>query len=133
VREAQRFQSTRSAHQDEAAQDYVEAVLDLTERNGQARLLDLAAYLGVTHPTVSKALKRIAGQGLVRILPYKGIELTDEGLALATRCRERHQIVLGFLLRLGLDAETAERDAEGIEHHVSPRTIELMAEFGNRG
>lgn len=129
VAHAERFKSTRTAHQDESAQDYVEAILDLTEQKGQARLVELAAYLGVTHPVVSKVLKRLQTQGLVVVTPYKGISLTDLGMDLAQDCRERHRIVLAFLLRLGLSTEIAERDAEGIEHHVSPETIRLMDEF----
>ena len=58
--------------------------------------------------------------------------LEEEGRALARECQQRHEIVLRFLLSLGLDPETAERDAEGIEHHVSERTLALFAAFADR-
>jgi hypothetical protein len=56
-----------------------------------------------------------------------------KGRALAAECRRRHEIVVQFLIRLGLDAETAERDAEGIEHHVSDRTLALFRDFAQGG
>ena len=52
--------------------------------------------------------------------------------AAANECRRRHEIVLRFLIRLGLDAETAERDAEGIEHHVSQRTLALFEAYADQ-
>ena len=126
---ATRFSRTREAHQSELAEDYVETILDLIEDTGQARLLEIAQRLGVTHPTVSKSLKKLQREGLVEILPYKAILLTKEGEKLASSCRKRHGIVLNFLLALGLDSQTAQNDAEGIEHHVSPKTLKVMERF----
>lgn len=124
-----RFSRTREAHQSELAEDYVETILDLIEENGQARLLEIAQKLGVAHPTVSKSLKKLQRDGLVEILPYRSILLTVEGEKLANTCKKRHRIVLNFLLALGLDSQTAEYDAEGIEHHVSPKTLKVMEKF----
>lgn len=68
--------------------------------------------------------------GLVKSEPYRSIFLTDAGEALAQHCRERHQLVVDFLKRLGVPDEIAARDAEGIEHHVSEETLRAMARFG---
>lgn len=126
-----RFERTRQAHRNELAEDYVEVVLDLNEEQGEARLKEIARRLGVAHPTVAKALRKLEREGLVDLEPYKPVQLTDEGLALAMACRSRHRVVVQFLVRLGLDRASAELEAEGIEHHVSPRTLELMASFSD--
>ncbi len=126
---AKSFAQTREAHRTELAEDYVEVILELSEELGEARLVDIAKRLGVAHPTVSKALKKLEQEGLVVLKPYRGLKLTSEGEELARRCRERHQKVVAFLRALGVDPITAEIEAEGIEHHVGERTLELMAEF----
>jgi DtxR family manganese transport transcriptional regulator len=129
ARDSVRFRKTRSAHQTELAEDYVETILDIIQSGYVARLTDVAQYMGVAHPTASKTLKKLARDGLVKILPYKGIILTSDGLKLAKSCQNRHKIVLNFLLNLGLDLQTAQTDAEGIEHHVSPKTLKAMSKF----
>lgn len=127
-----KFTKTRQAHQSELAEDYVEAILGLINRNGHARLLEIAKELGVSHPTVSKSLRKLQREGLVEVQPYRSILLTAKGERLASICQKRHKVVLGFLLALGLDQLTAENDAEGIEHHVSPKTLEAMKRFSKR-
>ena len=124
-----RFDKTRAAHQSELSEDYVETILELIEEDGDARLTEIAERLGVAHPTVSKSLKKLQRDGLVKVLPYRSIHLTEEGTKLAIACRRRHDIVFRFLLALGLDKQTAQNDAEGIEHHVSPKTLKMMEKF----
>ena len=123
---ADRFRSTRAAHHDETAEDYVEAVAQLLESAGEARVRDLAAMMGVSHVTVTRIISRLQGEGLVRTRPYKPITLTPAGRRLATRVRRRHEIVLAFLRSIGVPAKQAEIDAEGIEHHASDATIRAM-------
>ena len=110
----------------------MEAILDLIDADGDARLTELAKRFGVAHPTVSKTLRRLESEGFVVVERYRAIHLTDKGRKLAVACRRRHKMVVSFLQALGLDAETAEIDAEGIEHHVSSRTLELMQAFALR-
>lgn len=128
---AKRFAQTRLAHRTELAEDYVEAILDLIEEDGHAKLTEIASHFGVAHPTVSKALKRLESDGFVTLRPYSSVQLTEQGMELALRCRKRHQIVVAFLLSLGLDSDTAEADAEGIEHHVSEKTLAAFASASN--
>lgn len=116
-------------HASELAEDYVEVILDLNEQVGEARIVDIAMRLGVAHPTVGKAMRKLEREGLVRLTAYKPIELTESGLRLAQSCRERHRVVVNFLLALGVEPDVAEVDAEGIEHHVSESTISKMALF----
>jgi DtxR family manganese transport transcriptional regulator len=123
ARQAQRFQRVRDAHQTETAEDYVELIADLIDRKGEARLVDLAECLGVSKPTVSGAIQRLQREGLVSSEPYRAIFLTGKGRELAAAARERHRVVRELLIALGVDAETADADAEGIEHHVSEATL----------
>ncbi len=123
------FIHTRSRKQNELAEDYVELIDDLIQKRGEARIVDIAKALGVSHVTVSKAVKRLMDGGLVHSEPYRSVFLTDEGKALADEARERHRIVEDFLLALGVPGKQASLDAEGIEHHVSAITLQAMQRF----
>jgi len=85
--------------------------------------VDLAARLGVTHVTVIRTVARLQREGLVSSRPYRAIFLTESGSALAKKSRERHQTVVAFLEAVGVPPAIAQRDAEGIEHHISPETL----------
>ena len=122
-RQAERFRRVRDAHQAELAEDYVELIADLIEQSGEARVVDLSGRLGVTNATVTNTIQRLQRDGFVTCKPYRSIFLTRKGQELAATSRERHRIVREFLIALGVDAETADADAEGIEHHVSDATL----------
>ena len=124
--QAEGFATVRQAHETEVAEDYVELIAELIETRGEARPVDIAERLGVKPPTVTKNISRLKAAGLVRRERYRAIFLTDAGQELAEACRRRHRIVVAFLLSLGIDEDIAERDAEGIEHHVSDTTLEAF-------
>ena len=126
------FQRIRADHRVELAQDYVELIADLIDERGEARSTDIAQRMGVANATVVKALKRLLDAGLVTQEPYRAVFLTDEGMKMAGDGRRKHQIVERFLLALGVHAETARIDSEGIEHHVSGETLRAMAKFLSR-
>jgi len=128
-RSAERFERVREAHQTETAEDYVELIAELIDSRGEARMVELAGRLGVTHATVNKVIGRLQRDGLVTSRPYRAIFLTDTGRALAARMRHRHRVVAAFLLALGVSDEVAELDAEGIEHHVSEETVAAFERF----
>ncbi len=117
------LRSTREAHARETAEDYVEAIADLVASRGEARVTDLAKLLGVSHVTVNRTIARLQHAGLVTAHPYRAIFLTGPGEKLATESKRRHKIVVQFLRSLGVTEEAAQRDAEGIEHHVSAETL----------
>ena len=123
------FSQTRSRHASETAEDYVEAVLELIEEKGECRVLDLARYFNVSHVTVSRIVKRLHDEKLLYTSPYKPVELTDAGTKLAKKAKDRHAIVLAFLIALGVDKKNAEIDSEGIEHYVSSKTLKAMKNF----
>ena len=120
---------TRKAHAAEIAEDYVEAIADLIDSAGEARVVDLARCLGVSHVTVVRTIARLQRDKLVTARPYRSIFLTDDGRKLAERVRRRHQIVIEFLRALGIGERAACADAEGIEHHVSAETLAAFERF----
>ncbi|MBX2834535.1 MAG: manganese-binding transcriptional regulator MntR [Micavibrio sp.] len=123
------FARVREAHQTETTEDYVELIADLLDAKQEARLSDLSARLGVAHATANKVVARLKEEGYINSEPYRSIFLTEKGRELADACKKRHQIILEFLIKLGVDPETAEFDAEGMEHHISPKTLHIMKDF----
>lgn len=125
------FAKTRADHAVETAEDYVEAVSDILHERGECRVKDLAELMGVTHVTVTRIIARLQEEALVETEPYRPIRLTARGERLAAETRRRHDLVLRFLLAIGVPPAEAEHDAEGIEHHVGRATLERMAAFLN--
>lgn len=123
------YSQVRTDHATELAEDYVEAISDLIDSNGQCRAVDLAKRFNVTPVTVNRTLSRLVRDGWVVTEPYRPVQLTTAGRQLARQSRERHQIVHDFLIALGVDEDTARIDSEGIEHHVSPKTLRAMQNF----
>jgi len=121
--QAESFRRSRRDRAGEVAQDYVEAIADLSASLGEARVTDLARRLGVTHVTVNRTLARLRRAGFVNTRPYRAIFLTDTGHKLAEESKKRHETVAAFLRSLGISEKAVELDAEGIEHHVSPETL----------
>ncbi|MFC4167875.1 manganese-binding transcriptional regulator MntR [Teichococcus aestuarii] len=132
MREAARHASARSARASALLHDYVELIADLLEGTGEARPTDIARRLGVSHATAIKAIARLKREGLAHSKPYRGVFLTAEGQALAAEVKARHRVVVDVLLALGVPAEVAEMDAEGIEHHVSEATLAAFERFLGR-
>jgi len=128
-----RHQRTRRDHSTETAEDYVEAVADLIDEKGSCRVVDLARLFGVSHVTVTKTVSRLKAAGYLDSEPYRPIQLTKKGKRLAETSRQRHTIVLEFLLALGISQSVAEIDAEGMEHHVSPETLKRFEAFVKSG
>ena len=131
VQQAENHKHTRRARRQELVEDYVEVIADLIDEVGEARVVDIAARLGVSHVTVTKAVERLARDGLATTRPYRSIFLTETGRELAERIRRRHQIVVRFLIAIGVSDTTAQADAEGIEHHVSEETLAVFERIAN--
>lgn len=126
---AGRFKKTRADHATEIAEDYVELIRQCIRQHGEARTVDIARALGVSHVTVNKTISRLQEDGLVTSEPYRSIFLTQKGEELARWSEARHQLVVQLLRRLGVNEVDAERDAEGIEHHLSDATLEAFRQF----
>ncbi|SMF70441.1 manganese-binding transcriptional regulator MntR [Allosphingosinicella indica] len=127
--QVRRFERVREAHRTEMQEDYVELIGDLIAATGEARATDLAERFGVTAATVTNTLARLKRAGLIETRPYRSIFLTNAGAEMARTARERHKLVVRFLLALGVSEDTAEIDAEGLEHHLSEETLAAMERF----
>ena len=113
-----------------SAQDYLEAILVLSLERGRARVKEVAEFLGVKKPSVVAAVKGLMKKGLVKHQHYGYLELTPRGLAMAQEIFHRHQTIYRFLHGiLGVEAQTAERDACQMEHYISPQTLDRLVKF----
>jgi len=126
------FKKVRDAHRTENTEDYLEIIADLLNTSGEARIVDIANRLDIAQATANKTIQRLQNQGYVKKEPYRSIFLTLKGQEIASISKKRHVIVLTFLKNLGLDLKTAEADAEGIEHHVSDKTLKKMEQFNKK-
>jgi Mn-dependent DtxR family transcriptional regulator len=114
-------------------EDYLEVIFELIQRKGYATTIDISNYLNVSSPSVTKMVQRLDETGHVRYERYRGITLTDRGIAIAQDIRNRHSLLVEFLRLIGVGEDIANIDAEGIEHHVHPETLQKLEEFVKSG
>ncbi len=110
-------------------EDYLEVIYELITLKGYATTIDISGYLNVSSPSVTKMLQRLNESGHLNYERYRGISLTESGIAIAKNMHDRHGILADFLKMIGVDEDTANRDAEGIEHHLHPETLKKLEEF----
>ena len=89
-------EEVRRDHATELAEDYVEAIAEIQERQGECRLKEIAKHFAVSHVTANRTVARLKRDGLVTHEPYGPIHLTPTGKRLAEKSRKRHEIVVGF-------------------------------------
>ena len=123
------FKTTQSRKSAELLEDYVEAIDEILNKKGSVKNVDLCKFFGVSNATVSKNIKRLIKAELVDSEKYKNIFLTKNGKKLADQSNTRHQILFNFLIKLGISRKTAETDSEGMEHHISDKTLKIMKKF----
>ncbi len=116
----------------ESAENYLEAILMLKNKNGYVRSIDIANHLSFTKPSVSVAMKSFREEGYITVDSDGGISLTKKGLAVAEQVYERHQIIAKALIALGVDEQTAYEDSCKIEHDISNASFEKIKEHLNR-
>lgn len=109
-----------------AMDDYLEQILHLIEEKGYARAVDISTNLGISQASVTNMLRKLDGEGLVNHEKYRGTVLTEDGRRIARAIVERHETLTRFLRLFGLEEETIYRDVEGMEHHVSRPTLEVI-------
>ena len=110
----------------ESGEDYLETILMLCKQHGSARSVDIAAHLGVTKPSVSFAMKKLRENGYILMGDDNRITLTELGEEIARRILQRHRMLTGFLVKLGVSEETARIDACKIEHDLSDETFNAI-------
>jgi Mn-dependent DtxR family transcriptional regulator len=113
----------------QSSEDYLERIYELIEEKGYARVVDIASSLGVKQASVTAMVQKLAEAGYLKYEKYRGLIMTDQGRQVARRVRDRHQTLSRFFSLLGLDAETQREDIEGIEHHLSAETVEVLADL----
>jgi Mn-dependent DtxR family transcriptional regulator len=113
----------------QSAEDYLERIHELIEEKGYARVVDIASSLQVTQASVTNMVKKLGELGYLKYEKYRGLILTAKGRAVATNIQKRHETLSRFFSLLDLDHEIQKRDIEGIEHHLSPATVEVLADL----
>lgn len=110
-------------------EDYLEVIYELIQQKGYATTIDISSYLNVSSPSVTKMLQKLDESRYLDYEKYRGIRLTQEGSIIAKNMRQRHSLLVEFLKMIGVNEGTANKDAEGIEHHLHPETLEKLEEF----
>jgi Mn-dependent DtxR family transcriptional regulator len=113
----------------QSAEDYLERIHELIEVKGYARVVDIASSLKVRQASVTAMVQKLGRAGFVKYEKYRGLVLTDEGRDVARKIQNRHATLSRFFSLFGLDVETQRADIEGIEHHLSPATLETLADL----
>ncbi len=111
------------------AEDYLEAILNVTLEKGYARIKDIAAELSVQPPTVVEMARKLDRQGMITYRKYDGVTLTPAGRRIAEIIRDRHETLQSFLVMIRVPEQTASKDACIMEHELSPETIEQIRAF----
>ncbi len=109
-----------------SAEDYLESMVILKEKNGYIRSVDIAEYLGVTKPSVSNAMKRLREENYIEMNRSGFITLTEKGMEIADKIYTRHKKLTDFFTALGVDPQVAEDDACKIEHDISDETFDAI-------
>ena len=113
----------------QSAEDYLETILILRERNGMVRSIDIVNELRFTKPSVSVAMKKLRENGYILTDRDGYITLTEKGQTVADRIYERHKVLTCVLVAIGVDEETAAADACKIEHNLSDQTFAKIKEY----
>lgn len=113
----------------QSLEDYLEAVYLLISEGKPAQVRDIAKSLGVTMPSVVKAIRELSKFGLVTHEPYQDIALTAKGRRLARMVLGRHELLRSFLMQLGVSERMADRDACTMEHILSAETLDRIRIF----
>ena len=115
----------------QSAEDYLERIHELIEQKGYARVVDIASSLKVKQASVTSMVQKLAEAGYLQYEKYRGLVMTDKGREVAQKIQNRHATLSRFFSLFGLDAETQRQDIEGIEHHLSPATVEVLADLAH--
>ena len=115
----------------QSAEDYLERIHELIQEKGYARVVDIASSLNVKQASVTSMVQKLGELGYLNYEKYRGLILTPKGSEIACGIKKRHETLSRFFSLLGLDPKTQQRDIEGIEHHLSPATVEMLADLAS--
>ena len=109
-----------------SSEDYLETILMLKERTGAVHSVDIAAELNFSKASVSVAMKKLRENGYILMEHDGQIELTEEGMKIASSIYSRHRILTQFFIQLGVDPAVAAEDACKVEHDLSEETFQCL-------
>jgi|ERR1051325_161745 Mn-dependent DtxR family transcriptional regulator len=113
----------------QSAEDYLERIHELIQEKGYARVVDIASSLKVKQASVTSMVQKLDELGFLNYEKYRGLVLTDKGREVARRIQNRHETLSRFFSLFGLSTETQQQDIEGIEHHLSAATVDVLADL----
>jgi len=122
---AKRQETTAHVHSP-AIEDYLEQIHNLIEGKGYARVVDIAHNLGISQASVTNMIQRLDAEGFVVYERYRGVVLTDSGRKIGLEIARRHEVLTRLLAGFGLDPKTVHEDVEGMEHHISRQTLDVL-------
>ena len=113
----------------ESAEMYLETIYLLSQQRQGVRSIDVAEHMGYSKPSISRAMGLLKQGGYVIVDEDGFLQLTDTGLEVAQKVFERHTIVSRFLVKLGVEEDTAAEDACKIEHVISDASLAAIKAF----
>ena len=113
----------------QSAEDYLERIHELIEEKGYARVVDIASSLRVKQASVTSMVQKLGELGYLNYEKYRGLVLTEKGKTVATGIQKRHEALSRFFTLFGLDEKTQVHDIEGMEHHLSAVTVEVLEDL----
>lgn len=125
VMAAKRKETTAHVHSP-AVEDYLEQIHNLIETKGYARVVDIAANLGISQASVTNMIQKLDAEGYVVYERYRGVVMTDAGRKIGREIARRHEVLTRLLASFGLDPATVHEDVEGMEHHISRQTLDVL-------
>ena len=132
---SKRLESIKAAHKIKKVssttreEDYLEVIAELVELKGYATTLDISRFMNVSPPSVTKMLQKLDEKKYLEYEKYHGFNLTNMGKQVADSIRRRHSTLLEFFEILNVGKEIANRDTEGLEHHLNPKTIRQLKKY----
>ncbi len=109
-----------------AIEDYLEQIHNLIASKGYARVVDIAKNLGISQASVTNMIQRLDAEGFVVYERYRGVVLTEKGGKVGAEIARRHEVLTRLLGSFGLDPKTVHEDVEGMEHHISRQTLDVL-------
>ena len=129
---SKRLESIKAGHKTKkvsstvSEEDYLEVIAELVELKGYATTLDISRFMNVTPTSVTKMLQKLDDKKYLEYEKYHGINLTNMGKQVADSIRRKHSTLLEFFEILNIGKEIANQDTEGLEHHLSDKTIKQL-------
>ena len=127
-----RQKSRSSLGSSSAVEDYLERILELIDRKGYARVVDIASALQISQASVTNMVQRLDAEGLLKYEKYRGLVPTPAGASLARKIARRHRLLTDFLKLLGLNDDVIHHDVEGMEHYISAPTLRAIERLTNQ-